>query len=544
MVCFLGCKPQMPPTYLPTQRPVLSSIPTLSPFPDDSAVVIGAVRDVRRLAEHPLVQEALQEVGLTKQAVRPQEPLIFLGWDALKGPSSWLAQLPVVGKISLDALKMKQESALFASWQSFFIEGVSFLGDNAKSYVYDKKVRALLQTLAQRAWAHDTEWTVHVEKLLALHEKEWTAPEETSQPSKLALAPLFAKEDPLLRGLLMGPIEQKQKEDQYTNDLVATLYRGLLSHAKQWQQAKCTLDLFPTVWEAAVIVQHKPAEPAHLVQPFLPAIDLTPFLPNAPIRGQLNLQSTAGLYALLRTIYTPVLKEEPVLQTWKAKEEASQKQPQPVSVAFAYFSPEEKDVQVGHSAGVVIHRVQGGDMRQGVADVFVWISSGLAQQAHKNMGMKEMDGLHVEREVAHRKLHGWPVDRYEVRGSNRPGVKGVLEVVQIGDYLFLGYGETLRQMVDAFFSQQQQRPSLLAMERFPAGGSLYVDIHIPDLAIALGLGTLPFFSSALSLSATAGTLSAVYYQDTYNNGYAKAQFPRRLVDELGKGLYSESAALK
>jgi hypothetical protein len=175
--------------------------------------------------------------------------------------------------------------------------------------------------------------------------------------------------------------------------------------------------------------------------------------------------------------------------------------------------------------------------------------AGLFQQgpihdAYKRMGVE----MQIIGKPGVRKVHGWPVDRYEYKITvapqiSDPAVKRMweklagmtYEVAQVGPYLVYGVNASVDEIVRALFAPSTAKSAtgpargLQATTAFPAGGSFYADVNVA--ALLRGFRSLLPEGAATrvpELPAESGTLMLFGY-DGGDVSYYKARLPMTLL---------------
>mgnify|MGYP007034009598 FL=1 len=127
-----------------------------------------------------------------------------------------------------------------------------------------------------------------------------------------------------------------------------------------------------------------------------------------------------------------------------------------------------------------------------------------------------------------RKLHGWPVDRYEYSYKIvKPDLQQAqemfnklsnmkMEVAQVGNYLLFAMGDSVDAAVNALMTGKGAFPTE-ATKRFPAGGSAYIDVDLKRILETLEKQTgrplgvpLPQGAEIVSAAAFDGGSSSQY----------------------------------
>ncbi|MBL9045301.1 MAG: hypothetical protein JNM83_27075 [Myxococcales bacterium] len=513
---LFGCSGgKKPPTLASSKpEPIAISVPA-TPEPKD-LWGYAKLRDPVSLAGRllgPMAQPMMLSLGISPTDLKPGSVASMYLWDpedkpVLAAPSALILPLPTEGERAQELSRVFPESARQA-----VAGGTLFLLNPASQAKLGTQRDALLKLAA------------------------------TPSPYDLVvyayLDPILQKHGTTLRTLLAKASAQGQQAAMPgTEESVSKLFGQLVDALTELKSAAVAANLTDKALELSLITEAKVA--GAKVEPYA-VPDLLQFLPPAHLRFQWNTRDMQKFMDFYMRIYAPMFESQPplkdamqaVLRDWQ---KAGQKMSMATSVSVGgdTFLQLSAILKVDDGKAAMAAMRSGFQVLQSPAAKQSWEKLGIAMSSSTTQGI--------------RKLHGWPVDRYEYSYKvQKPELAQAqamfdklssvkMEVVQVGPYLVFAMGGSVDQAVSALMTGKGEF-STEAHKRFPAGAAIYFDLDLARIAQTVEKASgRPL---AIPLPAGAEIISGASF-DGGPSGLQKLYVPKALVD-LGIGLLVSAA---
>jgi len=454
---FVGCSGGKKPPSLPLSKP--APIAIAMPTAPDSRDLWGYVklRDPGTVAAKllgPMTQPMLLSMGLSPGDLKPGSVASMYLWDpedkpAMSAPAALILPLPSDGE------RVSELARAFPESQRQAVPGGTLFALNAAS-------QAKLQT--------------QKESLLKLA----AAPSPFDVVVYAYLDPILQKHGAALRELLLkASAAGQQAQLPGTQESVTKLFGQMVDAMTELKGAALAAHVDEHALELSLISQNKAA--GTKAEPYA-VPDLLPFLPPSHLRLQWNTRDMQKFMDFYMKTYAPMFDSQPPLKdAMQAVLREWQKAGQKMSMAAAISVGGETFLQMSSVMKVDDGKAAMQAMRSG----FQLLQSPETRKSWEKLGI-EMTSSAAQNV---RKLHGWPVDRYEYSYKvTRPELRQAqtmfdklsnvkMEVVQVGSYLVFAMGQSVDPTVNALMSGKGEFPAE-ALKRFPAGGSLYLDLDL------------------------------------------------------------------
>lgn len=493
---LFGCSGGKKPPSLPQSQPAPLAIPTLSEPASKDLWGYAKIKDPAALAGRlfgPLTQPLLLSMGLSPTDLKPGGVASLYLWDpqdkpALAAPSAMI--LP----IATASDRAQELSRAFPDSQRMEVPGGTLFALNA---------------------ATQAKLTTQKEPLLKLA----AAPSPFDVVLYAYLDPIMQKHGQTLRDLLnKASAAGQQQQLPGTQESVSKLFGQIVDAMTELQSAAIGANLTDKALELSVVAEQKvqtPRSQPHAVP------DLVSFLPPAHLRVQWNTRDMQKFMDFYMRTYAPMFESQPplkeamqtVLREW-------QKAGSKMSTAASVTIGGEQFVQM-----TSIMKVDDGKAAmQAMKNGFKLLQGPEAKKSWEKLGIE----MQSSSTPAVRKLHGWPVDRYEysykiVKPDQQQAQEMFnklsnmkMEVAQVGNYLLFAMGDSVDAAVNALMTGKGAFPTE-ATKRFPAGGSAYIDVDLKRILETLEKQTgrplgvpLPQGAEIVSAAAFDGGSSSQY----------------------------------
>ena len=493
---LLGCSGGKKPPSLPQSKPAPLAIPTLGAPASKDLWGYAKLKDPAALAGRlfgPLTQPLLLSLGLHPADLQPGGVASLYLWDpedkpALAAPSAMI--LPIAATSD----RAQELSRAFPESQRSEVPGGTLFALNV---------------------ATQAKLTTQKESLLKLA----GAPTPFDVVVYAYLDPIMQKHGQTLRTLLTKASEAGQQPQlPGTQESVSKLFGQMVDAMTELKSAAIGANLTDKALELSVVTEQKALAAAN--QPYA-VPDLVQFLPPAHVRLQWNTRDMQKFMDFYMRTYAPMFESQPplkdamqtVVREWQ-KAGSKMSMAASVSIGGESFLQMTSIMKVDDGKAAMQAMKNGFKLLQGPEAKKSWEKLGIEMQSSSAPGV--------------RKLHGWPVDRYEYSYKIvKPELQQAqamfdklsnmkMEVVQVGNYLLFAMGGSVDGAVNALMSGKGEFPTEAA-KRFPAGGSTYIDVDLKrildttekQLGRPLGM-PLPQGAEVLSAAAFDGGPSSQY----------------------------------
>lgn len=493
---LIGCSGGKKPPSLPQSKPAPLAIPMLSAPGSKDLWGYAKVKDPAALAGRmfgPLTQPLLLSLGLSPADLTPGGVASLYLWDpedkpALAAPSAMV--LPIAAA----SARAQELGRAFPESQRSEVPGGTLFALNAATHAKLTTQKDPLLTLA-------------------------AAPTPFDVVVYAYLDPIMQKHGQTLRELLTkASAAGQQPQLPGTQESVSKLFGQMVDAMTELKSAAIGANLTDRALELSVVTEQKAQAAAN--QPYA-VPDLVQFLPPAHVRLQWNTRDMQKFMDFYMRTYAPMFESQPPLKdAMQTVVREWQKAGSKMSMAASISIGGESFLQM-----TSIMKVDDGKAAmQAMKNGFKLLQGPEAKKSWEKLGIE----MQSSSTPAVRKLHGWPVDRYEYSYKIvKPDMQQAqamfdklsnmkMEVAQVGNYLLFAMGGSVDGAVNALMTGKGEFPTEAA-KRFPAGGSTYIDVDLKrildttekQLGRPLGV-PLPQGAEVLSAAAFDGGPSSQY----------------------------------
>lgn len=454
---LFGCSGGKKPPSLPQSKPAPLAIPTLGAPESKDLWGYAKLKDPAALASRlfgPLTQPLLLSLGLNPADLQPGGVASLYLWDP-EGKPALAAPSAMILPIAATSDRAQELSRAFPESQRSEVPGGTLFALNVATQV---KLATQKEPLLKLAGA-PTPFDVVVYAYLD---------------------PIMQKHGQALRTLLTKASEAGQQPQlPGTQESVNKLFGQMVDAMTELKSAAIGANLTDKALELSVVTEQKALAAAN--QPYA-VPDLVQFLPPAHVRLQWNTRDMQKFMDFYMRTYAPMFESQPplkdamqtVVREWQ-KAGSKMSMAASVSIGGESFLQMTSIMKVDDGKAAMQAMKNGFKLLQGPDAKKSWEKLGIEMQSSSAPGV--------------RKLHGWPVDRYEYSYKIvKPELQQAqamfdklsnmkMEVVQVGNYLLFAMGGSVDGAVNALMSGKGEFPTEAA-KRFPAGGSTYIDVDL------------------------------------------------------------------
>ena len=454
---LFGCSGGKKPPTLAVSKPAPLAIAV--PAPPESKDLWGyaKLKDPAAVATRllgPLTQPMLLSMGLSPSDLKPGSVASLYVWDPedkplLAAPSALIVPIPTEGERAQELSRVFPDSQ-----RSAVPQGTLFLLNPATQAKAQTQRESLIKLAAAQS-PFDVVLYAYLDPILQKH---------GATLRELLRKASTAGQQPAMPG---------------TQESVSKLFNQAVDALVELKSAAVAANLSDKALELSLITESKAATTK--AEPYA-VPDLVQFLPPAHLRFQWNTRDMQRFMDFYMKTYAPMFDSQPPLkEAMQAVIREWQKAGQKMSMSAAVTIGGESFLQMTSIMKVDDGKAAMAAMRNG----FKLLQSPEMKKSWEQLGI-EMQSTSAQ---GVRKLHGWPVDRYEYSYKVvKPEMKQAqamfdklsnmkMEVAQVGGYLVFAMGGSVDQPVNALMTGKGEFPTE-AQKRFPAGGAAYVDIDL------------------------------------------------------------------
>ncbi len=460
-----GCSGGKKPPQLAPSKP--APIQISYPMTPASADLWGyaKVRDPAALAQKilgPMTQPMLLSFGLSPSDLKPGSVAAMYLWDPEDKP---LMAAPAALSLPFpaDGPRIAELRTAFPGSQAVATPGGTLLLLNAEAQAKAQTQKESLLKLAAEQTPYDVSLYAYLDPILKKH-----GPALRELLNKVSAAAAGSGRNAALPG---------------TEESVRKLYSQLVDSLVELKSATVAANLSDRALELSLLTENKAT--AGKTEPYA-VPDLLPFLPPAHLRLQWNTRDMQRFMDSYWKTYSPMFESQPPLaEAMKKMMSEWGKVGSKMSMALSVTVGGDNFLQMTSILKVDDGKAALLAMRNG----FDVLKSPQIKQSWEKLGLNVTSSA----TQGARKLHGWPVDRYEysyqVSKPEMQQAKAVfdkfsnmkMEVVQVGNYLVFAMGGTVDQAVNALMTGKGEFAAE-ATKRFPAGASVYADLDLKRVA--------------------------------------------------------------